>query len=89
MRQRAGGGAAQGRNAAEIDALLSGRTETTARTGGSSRSAAFVAFTLGMGLGNIPFNQEIIFAGSFGIIGFLLVRLTELEPTCAPPCSAR
>ncbi|MBS1217498.1 MAG: rane protein [Proteobacteria bacterium] len=83
MRQRAARRLqAQGRNAAEIDALLSGRTETTAPNwwilGGS---AAFVAFTLGMGLGNIPFNQEIIFAGSFGIIGFLLVRLTrELEP---------
>ena len=73
---------AQGRNAAEIDTLLSGRGEATAPNwwilGGS---AAFVAFTLGMGFGDIPFNQEIIFAGSFGIIGFLLVRLTrELEP---------
>jgi hypothetical protein len=73
---------AQGRNAAEIDALLSGRTETTQPNwwilGGS---AAFVAFTLGMGFSDIPFNQEIIFTGSFGIIGFLLVRLTrELEP---------
>ena len=72
---------AQGRNAAEIDALLSGRTETTQPNwwilGGS---AAFVAFTLGMGFSDIPFNQEIIFTGSFGIIGFLLVRLTrELE----------
>ncbi|MGA0115955.1 MAG: hypothetical protein ACO3IW_10455 [Burkholderiales bacterium] len=72
---------AQGRNAAEVEALLGGRAEATQPNwwilGGS---AAFVAFTLGMGFGNIPFNQEIIFAGSFGIIGFLLVRLTrELE----------
>jgi MFS family permease len=69
---------AQGRNAAEIDALLSGRTETTQPNwwilGGS---LAFVAFTLGMGFSNVPFNQEIIFAGSFGIIAFLLVRLTR------------
>ena len=44
-------------------------------------SLAFVAFTLGMGFGNIPWNQEIILAGSFGIIGFLIVKLTrELEP---------
>jgi MFS family permease len=44
-------------------------------------SLAFVAFTLGMGFGNIPYNQEIILAGSFGIIGFLIVKLTrELEP---------
>ena len=73
---------AQGRSAIEIDALLSGRITTTAPNwwilGGS---AVFVAFTLGMGFSDIPFNQEIIFAGSFGIIAFLLVRLTrELEP---------
>ncbi len=73
---------AQGRSAAEIEELLSGRTEKTHPNwwilGGS---AAFVAFTLGMGFSNIAFNQEIIFAGSFGIIAFLLVRLTrELEP---------
>ncbi len=73
---------AQGRNAAEVEALLGSRNETTAPNwwilGGS---AAFVAFTLGMGFSNIPWNQEIIFAGSFGIIGFLLLRLTrELEP---------
>ena len=44
-------------------------------------SLAFVAFTLAMGFGNIPYNQEIILAGSFGIIGFLIVKLTrELEP---------
>lgn len=73
---------AQGRSTAEIDELLSGRSETTPPNwwilGGS---AAFVAFTLAMGFSDIPFNQEIIFAGSFGIIAFLLVRLTrELEP---------
>lgn len=72
---------AQGRGAAEIDALLGGPQEKTAPNwwilGGS---AAFVAFTLGMGFSSIPFNQEIIFAGSFGIIAFLLLRLTrELE----------
>ena len=72
----------QGHSAGEIDTLLSGRTETTQPNwwilGGS---AVFAAFTLGMGFSNIPFNQEIIFAGSFGIIAFLLVRLTrELEP---------
>ncbi|MDP1536552.1 MAG: hypothetical protein Q8L95_05145 [Burkholderiales bacterium] len=73
---------ALGRSTAEIDEMLSGRTEATQPNwwilGGS---LAFVAFTLGMGFSNIPFNQEIIFAGSFGIIAFLLVRLTrELEP---------
>ncbi len=73
---------AQGRNATEIEALLTGHTEIRHPNwwilGGS---AVFVAFTLGMGFSDIPFNQEIIFAGSFGIIAFLLVRLTrELEP---------
>ena len=69
---------AQGRSAAEIETLLSGRTGTTPPNwwilGGS---LAFVGFTLGMGFSNISYNQEIIFAGSFGIIAFLLVRLTR------------
>lgn len=73
---------AQGRSGAEIETLLGGQTEKTPPNwwilGGS---AAFVAFTLGMGFSDIPFNQEIIFAGSFGIIAFLLIRLTrELDP---------
>jgi hypothetical protein len=73
---------AQGRSAAEITNLLDSHQEKTSPNwwilGGS---AAFVAFTLGMGFSDIPFNQEIIFAGSFGIIAFLLLRLTrELEP---------
>lgn len=69
---------ALGRSAGEIETLLSGRTETTAPNwwilGGS---LVFVAFTLGMGFSNVPYNQEIIFAGSFGIIAFLLLRLTR------------
>lgn len=72
----------QGRSATEIDILLGGQQQKTPPNwwilGGSG---AFVAFTLGMGFSDIPFNQEIIFAGSFGIIAFLLLRLTrELEP---------
>jgi BT1 family len=44
-------------------------------------SLVFVAFTLTMGLADVPFNQEIIFAGSFGIVAFLMVKLMrELEP---------
>jgi MFS family permease len=44
-------------------------------------SAVFVVFSLGMGLSDIPYNQEIIFTGSFAIIAFLIVKLTrELEP---------
>lgn len=69
---------AMGRSAAEIETLLSGRTETTAPNwwilGGS---LVFVAFTLGMGFSDVRYNQEIIFTGSFGIIAFLLLRLTR------------
>ncbi len=44
-------------------------------------SVVFVAFTLGMGFSSIPYNQEIIFTGSFAIIAFLIAKLTrELEP---------
>jgi MFS family permease len=44
-------------------------------------SLLFVVFTLGMGLGNFAYNQEVIFTGSLAIILFLIVKLTrELEP---------
>ncbi len=73
---------AQGMNAAEVRKILEQRDEEPAPNwwilGGS---LAFVAFTLVMGFSSIPFNQEIIFAGSFGIIAFLVGKLTrELEP---------
>ena len=44
-------------------------------------SLVFVAFTIAMGLGRLPYNEEIIFAGSLSIVVFLIVRLTRaLEP---------
>jgi hypothetical protein len=44
-------------------------------------SLAFVLFTLAVGLGDLPYNEEIVFAGSLAIVVFLLARLTgELEP---------
>jgi hypothetical protein len=44
-------------------------------------SLAFVAITLAVGLGGVPYGQEAIFLGSLGIILFLLWRLArELEP---------
>ena len=44
-------------------------------------SLVFVVFTVGLGLGEIPYNQEIIFAGSMAIVLFLMLRLVrELEP---------
>lgn len=62
--------------------LIDGRSEQTETNwwilGGS---LAFVVFTLGMGFGEFPLNQEIIFAGSMGIVLFLMWRLLQvLEP---------
>lgn len=39
-------------------------------------SLAFAAFTVGMGLASVPFDQEIVFAGSMAIILFLMRRLS-------------
>jgi MFS family permease len=38
-------------------------------------SLVFVVFTLGMGLTDVPYNQEFIFAGSMAIVLFLMTRL--------------
>jgi hypothetical protein len=44
-------------------------------------SLVFVAFTLTLGLGDVPFNQEIIFGGSMLILAFLIARLMrEISP---------
>ena len=66
----------------EVTALLSEPGELPAPNwwilGGS---LLFVAFTLAMGFGDFRYNQEVIFAGSFAIIAFLIVRLTRaLDP---------
>ncbi len=41
-------------------------------------SLVFVVFTLSMGLGDIPYNQEIIFLGSMAIVVFLMTRLVRV-----------
>jgi hypothetical protein len=38
-------------------------------------SLAFVAFTLALATADVPYNQEVIFLGSLGIILFLMVKL--------------
>ncbi|MFY9976526.1 MAG: hypothetical protein WAK53_19900 [Chromatiaceae bacterium] len=44
-------------------------------------SLVFVTFTLAMGLGEVPLNEEIVFGGSLTIVAFLMSRLLrELEP---------
>jgi hypothetical protein len=72
----------QGFGAGEIQRLIFAPAEETEPNwwifGGS---AAFVVFTLVMGLGRFPFAQEIIFTGSLAIVLFLMQRLIlELDP---------
>lgn len=74
--------AAQGVDPAEARRLLSQHDDPPAANwwilGGS---LVFVVFTIGMGFSHVPYNQEIIFAGSFAIIVYLIAKLTrELEP---------
>ena len=84
-RREAGRLAALGRSRAEIDRLLHDPEEKTAPNwwvlGGS---AVFVALTITVGLSGIEYGQEIIFATSFAIIGFMITRLLrELSPEAA------
>ena len=43
----------------------------------------FVVFTVGMGLAEIPYNQELIFAGSMAIVLFLIKKLTDVLDSAA------
>ena len=72
----------QGFDKEKIRTMLSNPAEETAPNwwifGGS---LAFVAFTLAVGLGDVPYAQEIIFVGSMAIVLFLMKRLMlELDP---------
>ncbi len=83
LRHRADQLRQQGFDRAEIDRMLYQPAEKTEPNwwifGGS---LVFVGFTLGMGLGQVPFAQEIVFAGSMAIVLFLIQRLLlELEPS--------
>ncbi|MGQ0522155.1 MAG: hypothetical protein ACT4P8_00660 [Betaproteobacteria bacterium] len=73
----------QGRSRAEAARLISEPEERPAPNwwilGGS---LIFVVFTVSMGLSPLAYSQEIIFTGSFAIVVFLILRLTqELEPS--------
>lgn len=66
----------------EARLLVSGSAGTTRPNwwilGGS---LAFVVFTMTVGLGGFAYREEIVFTGSFGIVSFLVWRLTrELDP---------
>ncbi len=71
-----------GKSRAEVQALILEQVDATKPNwwilGGS---LLFVVFTLAVGLGNLPYNEEIVFVGSFAIVTFLIERLTrELSP---------
>jgi hypothetical protein len=74
---------ARGISAKDAQTLLTGDIEPTKPNwvilGGSF---VFVAFTMTMGLSQMPYGQEIIFVGSLTIVTFLIARLTrDLEPS--------
>ena len=77
--------AALGRSRADIDRLLHDPEEKTTPNGWIlGGSAVFVALTITVGLSGIEYGQEIIFAASFTIIGFMISRLLrELSPEAA------
>jgi BT1 family len=71
-----------GKSRGEVQALILENVDPTKPNwwilGGS---LLFVVFTLAVGLGNLPYNEEIVFVGSFAIVSFLIGRLTrELGP---------
>jgi MFS family permease len=73
----------QGKSAAEISRLLQvhGAEKTRPNWWVLGGSLAFVVITLAVGLGEVPYAQELIFLGSLAVILFLLWRLArELEP---------
>jgi hypothetical protein len=76
LRRRARLLAAQGLDHSNIDKLLfAPATQTHPNWWILGGSLVFAIFTIGMGVSEVPFAQEIIFAGSMSIILFLMYRL--------------
>jgi hypothetical protein len=72
----------QGYTSEEVAAMLTRPSEPATPNwwilGGS---LLFVAFSLFVGLGGLPYSEEIVFAGSLAIVAFLIFKLTRaLEP---------
>ena len=66
----------KGLSEAEADALFERPDEdTTPNPWYFIGGGAFAALTLAVGLGQVPYSQEIIFAGSMGIVLFLMRQL--------------
>ena len=82
LRRRARQMQAQGLDHSNIDKLLfAPAVETHPNWWILGGSLVFAIFTISMGVSDVPFAQEIIFAGSMSIILFLMYRLLlELEP---------
>jgi hypothetical protein len=81
LRRRARRLRAQGVEQARIDALFRPAEKTSPNWWIFGGSFAFAAFTLTMGLGQVPFAQEIVFLGSMAIVVVLIHRLLlELDP---------
>jgi hypothetical protein len=81
LRRRARRLRAQDVEEARIEALFQPAEETSPNWWIFGGSLAFAAFTLSMGLGQVPFAQEIVFLGSMAIVLFLIHRLLlELDP---------
>ena len=81
LRRRARQMEAQGLDHSNIDKLLfAPAVETHPNWWILGGSLVFAIFTISMGVSEVPFAQEIIFAGSMSIILFLMYRLLlELE----------
>jgi len=74
---------AQGHGEAEIERLLAvhGEEKTAPNWWVLGGSLVFVAVTIAVGLSPLRYGQELIFAGSLGVLLFLLWRLArELDP---------
>ena len=82
LRRRARQLEAQGHDHTSIDKLLFAPAgETRPNWWILGGSLVFAVFTVGMGVSEIPFAQEIIFIGSMSIVLFLMYRLLlELKP---------
>ncbi|MDH3534148.1 MAG: hypothetical protein OER87_00185, partial [Gammaproteobacteria bacterium] len=82
LRRRARELEAQGHDHSSIDRLLFAPAgETHANWWILGGSLVFAAFTVTMGVSDVPLAQEIIFVGSMSIVLFLMYRLLlELEP---------
>lgn len=82
MRRRLAALIAGGMERAKAHALLTPQDATTEPNwwffiGG----AAFVTLSLSVGLGDVPYSQEIVFAGSFAVVIFLMRQLLAVLPT--------